>query len=40
MLVRHFQQQVMPTGHHFLNNGFEGAVVPDYFNINRYARFR
>ncbi|CZZ53306.1 Uncharacterised protein [Enterobacter hormaechei] len=40
MLVRHFQQQVMPTGHHFLNNGFEGAVVPDYFNINRYARFQ
>ncbi|CZU59903.1 Uncharacterised protein [Enterobacter hormaechei] len=40
MLVRHFQQQVMPTGHHFLNNGFERSVVPDHFDINRYARFQ
>lgn len=37
MLVRHFQQKIMLAGKHFLNDGFEGAVMPDHFDFDRHA---
>ena len=37
VLVRHFQQKIMLAGKHFLNDGFEGAVMPDHFDFDRHA---
>ena len=40
VLVRHLQQQVVPTGDNLLDDGFERSVMPDHFNINGYTRFQ
>ncbi len=37
MLVRHFQQQIVFVAEDFLNNGFEGAIVPHHLNLNGNA---
>ena len=39
VLVGHLQQQVVFLANNFLNNGFEGAVVPHHFYVDRHTRF-